>query len=80
MFHISDVAAIHIARRQQQCSLISCLVRLLVAANLIISVLVSYLKTIFLSDCVLIEVVDNIMAETDVQAFFNCFWSTPGTD
>ena len=39
------------------------------SSDLVISVLVSSLKTTILGDCILIEVVDNIMPETDIQAF-----------
>ena len=43
------------------------------SSNLVISILVSYLKTNILRDCILIEIVDNIMAETDLQVFLYLF-------
>ena len=40
---------------------------------MVISDLVSYRRTTILNDCVLTEVVGNIMTETDIQAFLYLF-------
>ena len=52
----------------------------LCSSDLVVSVLVTYLKMNVPNDFLLIEIVDNVNPRLIFKLFFTCFWNTPGTD